>query len=124
MYGCFESFNMLEIIFLEFFLTLRNSDLILIYRGSHRRCSVKKSFSEKILNIHRKTSMLESLFNNIVGLQASSLKETPTQVLYCEYWDIFRSIYFVKQLRTAAIIVIGLPLSFLKPVLIVCLTLS
>ena len=68
--------------------------------------------------------MLESLFNNIVGLQASSLKETPTQVLYCEYWEIFKSIYFVKQLRTAAIIVIGLPLSFLKPVVIVCLTLS
>ena len=36
-------------------------------RSSHRWCSVKKVFL-KILQIHRKTPVLESAFNNVFGL--------------------------------------------------------
>ena len=30
------------------------------------------------------------------------LKETPTQVFCCEYWKIFKNIYFEDHLQTAA----------------------
>ena len=31
-----------------------------------------------------------------------NLKETPTQVFYCEYCEIFKNAYFEKYLQTAA----------------------
>ena len=34
------------------------------FRSSHQKCSIKKAVL-KVLNIQRKTPMLESLFNNI-----------------------------------------------------------
>ena len=39
--------------------------------------------------------MLESVFNNVAGLQActSIKKETPTQVFSCEHCDIFKNTY-------------------------------
>ena len=50
------------------------------FRSSHRRYSVKKLF------LHRKTSVLESFFNEVAGLQASnSIKKPPTHVFSCEY---------------------------------------
>ena len=39
-------------------------------RSSHRRCSIKKSCSEKFCNIHRKILVSEPLFNKVTGLQA------------------------------------------------------
>ena len=39
-------------------------------RSSHRRCSIKKSCSKKFRNIHRKTPVLESLFNKVAELKA------------------------------------------------------
>ena len=29
------------------------------------------------------------------------IRETPTQVFSCEYWEIFESTYFVERQRTA-----------------------
>ena len=49
--------------------------------------------------------MLESLFNKVAGLKASTptlLKETPTQVFSCEICKIFQSTYFEEHLRTTA----------------------
>ena len=40
--------------------------------------------------------MLESLF----------LKETSSQVYFCEYWEIFKSTYFEEHLRTAVSVLI------------------
>ena len=40
--------------------------------------------------------MLESLF----------LKETPSQVYFCEYWEIFKITYFEEHLRTAVSVLI------------------
>ena len=34
------------------------------FRSSHQNCSIKKAVL-KVLNIHKKTSMLESLFNKV-----------------------------------------------------------
>ena len=39
------------------------------FRSSHQKCSIKKAVL-KVLNIQRKTPMLESLFNNIYALRA------------------------------------------------------
>ena len=41
-------------------------------RSSHRKCSIKKAVL-KVLNIHRKTPMLESLFNKVQGWRAATL---------------------------------------------------
>ena len=58
----------------------------------------KKRYSFKFRNIHRKTPVLESLFNK-------ALKETPTQVFSCKLCDIFKNIYFEEHLRVAAFVV-------------------
>ena len=57
----------------------------------------KKTVIKKFRNIHRKTLVLESLFNKVVGLEAWQAvtllkKETPTQVLSCQYCKIFQNI--------------------------------
>ena len=41
--------------------------------------------------------MLESLFNEVVDL-----KETPTQVFFCEICKIFKNIFFFRTLPVAA----------------------
>ena len=57
---------------------------------------LKKGVLKSFCNIHRKTSVLESL-NKVAGLKAS--KETPTQVLSREYCEIFRNTSFIEHLR-------------------------
>ena len=54
--------------------------------------------------IHRKTTALESVFNNVAGLKARNFikKVTPTQVLSCEYCRIFKSGYFYRTPPVAA----------------------
>ena len=46
--------------------------------------------SKKCLNIHRKTPVLESLFNELYE------KETPTRVFSCEYYEIFKDSFFTE----------------------------
>ena len=50
--------------------------------------------------------MLELLFDTGVNFWAGGLqlyyKEIPTQVLSCEYCEIFRNTYFEEHLQTAA----------------------
>ena len=48
--------------------------------------------------------MLGILFNKVAGRQGCNFikKQTPTQVLSCEYYEIFKGSYFEKHLRTAA----------------------
>ena len=42
--------------------------------------------------------MVEYLFNKVAVLK----KETPTQKLFCEYYEIFKSNFFIEHLRKAA----------------------
>ena len=57
-----------------------------------RRCFSNKC-SSKFLNTHRKTSVLESLFNNGVS---------STQVFSCEYCEIFKNSFFYRTPPVAA----------------------
>ena len=62
-----------------------------VSRSSHRKCS--KIF---FCNIHRKTPVLESLFNCIF------IKKSLQHVFSCEYCEIFKNTYFEKNLQTAS----------------------
>ena len=57
-----------------------------IYRSSHQRCSIKKVFL-KILQLYRKTPVLELIFNFI---------------------KLFKNTYFEEHLRTAAFVSKGI----------------
>ena len=47
--------------------------------------------------------MLKSLFHKVTGLKTYIfIKETPTQVFYCEYCEIFKNTYFKEHLSTNA----------------------
>ena len=61
------------------------------------KTGVLKSFA---IQIHRKTPVLESLFNKVTGLKDCILikKETPTAVFYCEYCKIFRNSFFIEHI--------------------------
>ena len=54
--------------------------------------------------MQRETPMLGPLFNKVAGLKACSFlkTETPTQVFYGEYWDLFKNTYFEERLRIVA----------------------
>ena len=64
-------------------------------RSSHQSCSIGKAVLKKFLNINRKTTVLESLFNRVAGLKACNFikrdSDTTTQVFYCEYCEISRT---------------------------------
>ena len=58
--------------------------------------------------------MLESLFNKVVLIKLQPLfyqKVTPTQVLFCEICEIFKSTYFAEHMGTAASITSSTPVS-------------
>ena len=53
--------------------------------------------------MHGKTGVLKSPFNKVATLKAGYfIKETPTQVLACEYCEIYNNTYFEKQLQSTA----------------------
>ena len=59
-------------------------------------------FSEKFRNIHRKTSVLESLFNKVTGLQACNFTKKRLQHRrFPVNIANFKNTYFEKHLRTA-----------------------
>ena len=60
--------------------------------------------SYKFLDIHKKISVLESLFNKVTGLMACNFikKETPTQVFSCEYHKMFENTFFYGTPPVAA----------------------
>ena len=39
-----------------------------LFKSSHRKCSAKKDVLKNFLKFHRKTPVLESLFNKVAGL--------------------------------------------------------
>ena len=44
--------------------------------------------------------MLKSLLIKLQGFRpATLLKETPTQVLFCEYCEVFKDTFFTEHLR-------------------------
>ena len=74
-------------------------DQIPMHRSSHGRCSLKKLLLKFFCIIHRRTPVLEFLFNKVAGLRPGTLlKKTPTQVFSCEYWEISKNTYFIESL--------------------------
>ena len=72
------------------------------YRGSHRWCFLKKLYY-KLRNIHKKISVLESLFNKVTGLQACNFtKKRLQRRRFLVNIANFKSTYFEKHLQTAA----------------------
>ena len=58
----------------------------------HWNCSIKKPFRKNF-------EYLQELLKIILELY---YKETPTQMLSCEYWKISKNTYLEEHLRTAA----------------------
>ena len=73
-------------------------------KRSHKTLSTMQPFanvlqnrsSYKFLDIHKKISVLESLFNKVARLIACNFikKETPTPVLCCEYHKMYEKNFF------------------------------
>ena len=63
--------------------------------GFQNRCSYK------FPDIHKKISVLKSLFNTVRDLKACNFdkKQTPTQVFSCEYHKIFKNSCFIEHPR-------------------------
>ena len=54
-----------------------------LLRSSHHGCSIKKTVLKKSGNIHRKTPVLESLFNKVAGLQSCNfIKKRPQHMCF------------------------------------------
>ena len=82
-----------------------------MFRSSHRRYSVKKVVLKNVADFTGQ-HLCWSLF--LIKLQALKayhfMRETPRQVLSCEYCEIFKNTYFEKRLRTAASILSMFPI--------------
>ena len=65
-----------------------------------------KAVLKKFLNIHRKETVLESLFNRVAGLKVCNFikrdSDTATQVFSCEYCKMFKNTYSEEYLRATA----------------------
>ena len=57
-----------------------------------------KFFQVGVLETHRKTSVTESLFNQLAPLWFFQ-NDTPTQLLSCEFCRVFKNIIFTEQPR-------------------------
>ena len=74
-----------------------------LFRSNHRRCSVKEDVLKNFAIFTGKHLCFGVFFNILQAWRpATLLKETPTQVLSCEYCKLFKSTYFEEHLRTGA----------------------
>ena len=76
-----------------------------MYSSSYLWCSSNKIFlkSSTLRNIHRKTSVLESFFDKVTGLQACNCTKKRLQhSRFPVNIANFKNTYFEKHMRTAA----------------------
>ena len=71
--------------------------LKILYRSSHRRCSVKKGVPRNFAKFTGKY-LCQSLFFNKVAIK----KETLSQVFFCDFCEISRNTFFQNTLWTTA----------------------
>ena len=70
----------------------------IMFRNSHRRCSVKKCF-QKFRKIHTKTPVgVFFLIKVQVSKPTTFSKETPTPVFSCEFREIFKNTLFTDAM--------------------------
>ena len=80
--------------------TKKVTNLILQFRSSHWRCSIKKGFLKKIRKIHWKTPVPESLLNKIAGHYIK--KETLAHMFSCVFCKILKNTFFTEHLQVTA----------------------
>ena len=71
-------------------------------RSSHQECSTKEVVLKKFHNIHRKTPVLESVFNKKNFL----LKKIPTQALSRKYYQVYKTHLKGRLESTASVLLI------------------
>ena len=64
----------------------------------------EKGILKKFSDIHRKTPVLQSLFNKDAGLKACifNKKRLQHRFFFCEHWESFKNNYSEVDLRAAA----------------------
>ena len=86
-----------SLLFLKFSWFLRHIvlNLLLLFRSSHQRCSVRKGV---LRNFAKSTGkyLCQSLFLNFIK------KETLTQVFFCDFCEIFKNTFLTEHLRPTA----------------------
>ena len=71
-----------------------------ILQKSPPKVFCEKRWSGKFRKTHRKTPVLESLFNKIADYRpATLLKENPTQVFSVEFCELFKNSFCTEHLR-------------------------
>ena len=61
---------------------------------------LQNRYSSKFRKFHKKTPVLESLFNKVAGLKVCNfIKENPAQVFPSEISEIFKNTFFTEHLR-------------------------
>ena len=85
------------------FFTVIFSKFCKKFRSSRQRCSIKKVVLKNFVTFTVKHLCWSLFLKKLLDWRPKILlKETPTQVLFCEYCKIFKNTYFEKHLRTTA----------------------
>ena len=83
--------------------TWSNSSLFYRDRSIHQRCSRKKGVLKNFTKFTGKHVCQSLLFNKVAGENSNFIKkETLTQVLSCEFFEIFKNTCFTGHLWTTA----------------------
>ena len=101
-YGCIWSnkiilFNKLTLHFVKVSCSNSPPLFAIVFWGETNRSSLSRMFFKldvlkNFCKFHRKTPVLETLFNKVAGL-----KETSTQVFSCENCKIFKNTFFLRN---------------------------
>ena len=71
-------------------------------RSSHRMCSVRKGVLRNFSTFTGKHLCQGPFFNKVRPQPATLLKKRLAQVFSCEFWEIFKNTFFIKQLWATA----------------------
>ena len=67
------------------------------FRGSHRRCSVRKGVLRDFAKVTGKHLCQSLFFNKVAGLA-----QVLEQVISCDFWEISKNTFFTEHIRVSA----------------------
>ena len=67
------------------------------FRGSHRRCSVRKGVVRDFAKVTGKHLCQSLVFNKVAGLA-----QVLEQVISCDFWEISKNTFFTEHIRVIA----------------------
>ena len=97
--GCFWTFTLYSYILSLLFLTFSISP----FRSSHRKYSIKKAVL-KVLNMYRKTPMLESPFNKVQGWRPATLLKRDSNAVVFPQILLFTNSYRITCVLPSVLI--------------------